>query len=120
MAQAERIDANRPQSKPSFSMAGAHSLRTAPDLREKILQAFAVNETLTVDAGEAESVDIGTIQVLLAAQKSAEAGGKTLCITASLDSPAVAFMMKTGFVNQSGHPLVSEVNNWVISGSSKQ
>jgi anti-anti-sigma regulatory factor len=102
-----------------FVMSGAYSLRNAAELRERLLNALDLNTPLMIDAGAAESVDLSTVQVLLAAQASAAGKGKELAILASAESPIVRLMADTGFLSAGGSALVPAVESWIISRSSK-
>ena len=103
-----------------ITLEGVQTLGTAAGLRSTILQAIADRRTLTIDAGTADTVDIGTLQVLIAAQKSAAAQGQSLSILADANSPVVKMMRATGFLDSTGKALVPEIKTWTISGSSPQ
>lgn len=60
------------------AITGHQSLRTAATLRASLLQALEGSGPLTIDLTAIEEADIGTLQVLVAAENSARAAGRPI------------------------------------------
>lgn len=106
----------RPQrQKDLITLKGVHSIGSAAQLRDKLIQGLAVSKKLTIDTRAIESIDLGSLQVLTAAQRSAEARGQELLIIAPETSAAFKLAQSCGFFDPSGRPLLPEVSGWTRS-----
>ncbi|MDR3536953.1 MAG: STAS domain-containing protein [Acetobacteraceae bacterium] len=62
----------------TLHLEGALTLRTADEIKMKLLEASARYGTVEVECNEADEVDLSIIQLLLAAQLSAHAMNRTI------------------------------------------
>lgn len=62
--------------------SGTLDLRSAGELRETLLAAMSGGRPVALDATEVTSVDAGIVQVLLAAQRSADQSGRRFSVIA--------------------------------------
>jgi anti-anti-sigma regulatory factor len=62
-------------------LQGVLGLREAPEVRDQLLAALDEHQVIELDLRAVESLDIGLVQVLLAARRSAEAQGRTILLT---------------------------------------
>jgi two-component system chemotaxis sensor kinase CheA len=65
---------------------GVLGLRGIGALHARLLQAFTEHAAIQIDCANAESIDAGFIQLLIAARRSAEAEGVSLLIPVPADS----------------------------------
>ena len=98
-----------------LTLNGNHTLASAAHLQKKIIQHLSASHRLTIDAGAAEAFDIGSLQVLIAAQRASEAKGQELLVIAPSGSAAFNLAQSCGFFDRKGQPLSSEVAKWTAS-----
>ena len=73
-----------------IGFSGAATIRHAEDIAERLKQALESSDHVEVDCTGVTEVDFTFMQLLLAARKSAETGGKTL----SLSAPASGALLE--------------------------
>jgi anti-anti-sigma regulatory factor len=74
-----------------ISLGPVFDIRAAGPLREALLKALKRGKPVTVDAAQVERLSTPCIQVLLAAGKTAEAGGGRLALAQASDAFIAAF-----------------------------
>ena len=99
----------------SLKLSGALGLRGIEALRGEITEALAEHEAVAIDTSAVESADASAIQLLLSAQKTANAEGKALTLTAA--GPLARALMALGLVTADGAPLVPETSTWTIKAA---
>lgn len=77
-------------------LEGASDLRSAGSLREQLLAALHAHPSVVVDTRQASSFDTGSVQVLLAASRSAARAGRDLRIIAEADGALPEAMTRLG------------------------
>lgn len=95
-------------------LTGVHSLRTAATLRESLLQALEGQGPIAIDLNDIDDADVGTLQVLVAAQRSALAAGRALRFTASAGSPTGRLLIAVGAFSAESPELASDATGWVF------
>jgi hypothetical protein len=93
---------------------GAHSLRTAATLRASLLQALEGDGPIEVDLNGIEDADIGTLQVLIAAERSAVSEGRTLRFAAEGGSAMGKLLVASGAFAASAHELAPDAPTWTF------
>lgn len=103
-------------SKPhSLELSGELSLRGIEKLKSDILSALEAHDAVALDTSLVESADASAIQLLLSAQKAANAEGKTLTLSATASGALARTLSTLGLVASDGTPLVPETTTWTIS-----
>ena len=95
-----------------IELKGAHTLGSAAKLREKILQNLLGDGPLTIDAGSAEAIDISTLQVLVAAQKTASSRGQDLTVVVPKSTAVATLAQAAGFYGADGRAMIPEAERW--------
>lgn len=95
-------------------LSGDLSLRNIVELRASLLQALAEHQSIAIDTAAVASVDVGTVQVLVAAARSAAATGRTLSLAADAAAPMGRALIRAGFFAEDGRPLVPTLS-WTIT-----
>lgn len=101
----------------SVLLSGELGLRGIEALKAEITAALAGYDEVVIDATAVESADTSAIQLLLSAQKTANADGKTLSLTAAASGPLTGTLVKLGLLRTDGAPLVPETSTWTITGA---
>lgn len=78
------------------TLSGNHSLRTAATLRASLLQALEGSGPLAIDLSGIEEADIGTLQVLVAAERSARAAGRPIRFIAGPETAVGKLLVASG------------------------
>lgn len=99
----------------SLQLSGELGLRGIEALKAGIAAALAGYDAVVIDATAVESADTSAIQLLLSAQKTANADGKALSLTAAASGPLVSTLVKLGLLARDGRPLVPETSTWTIT-----
>jgi ABC-type transporter Mla MlaB component len=99
----------------SLRLSGELGLRGIEALRGEIAAALAEHEGVAIDATAVEAADTSAIQLLLSAQKTANAEGKALTLVAA--GPLAATLVALGLVAADGAPLVPETSTWTIKAA---
>lgn len=97
----------------SVLLSGELGLRGIEALKAEITAALAGYDEVVIDATTVESADTSAIQLLLSAQKTANADGKALSLTAA--GPLAATLVTHGLLRADGTPLVPETSTWTIT-----
>lgn len=105
---------SRPSPHP-LRLSGDLSLRNIAELHQRLQQALAEHQAIAIDTGTVESVDVGTLQLLVAAAKSAAATGCSLSLAADAATPMGRALIRAGFFAESGRPLVASLSSWTIT-----
>lgn len=71
------------QSRHTVVLQAEPSIRDAARLSAELMAAIASHEAVLVDAAEVASVDIGVLQLFIAAHKSAHSAGRKFSVKAS-------------------------------------
>ena len=101
----------------SLKLSGELGLRGIEALRGEIAAALAEHEAVTIDTAAVEGVDTSAIQLLLSAQKTANAEGKALSLAATAAGPLANTLVALGLVAADGAPLVPETSTWTIKAA---
>lgn len=96
-------------------LAGELGLRGIEALKAEIAAAIAEHAAVGFDTAAVESIDASVIQLLLAAQKTANAEGKALSLAAADGSPLANTLTTLGLVAADGRGLVPETSTWTIT-----
>ena len=99
----------------SLTLSGELGLRGIDALKAEIAAALSDHEAVAIDTDAVESADTSAIQLLLSAQKTANADGKSLSLTAA--GPLAKTLMALGLVAADGTPLVPETSTWTIKAA---
>lgn len=98
----------------SVLLSGELGLRGIEALKAEITAALAGYDEVVIDATAVESADTSAIQLLLSAQKTANADGKALSLTVAA-GPLAATLVTLGLMRADGTPLVPETSTWTIT-----
>lgn len=99
---------------PVVKLTGVHSLRTAATLRGSLLQALEGQGPIVIDLNEIDDADVGTLQVLIAAERSARVAGRDLSFTVSAGSPTGRLLIAVGAVAAESPRLASDTTGWAF------
>ncbi len=99
----------------SLELSGELGLRGIEKLRADIVAALEANATVAIDTSAVESADASAIQLLLAAQKSANAKGSALSLTAPAGGAMARTLIGLGLVSADGTSLTPETSTWTIT-----
>lgn len=105
---------SRPSTHP-LHLSGDLSLRNIPELQARLLQALAEHQAIAVDTAAVESIDVGTLQLLVSATKSAAADDRTLSLAADAATPMGRALVRAGFFTETGRPLVPSLTSWTLT-----
>lgn len=105
---------SRPPPHP-LHLSGDLSLRNISELHQRLTEALAAHSAIAIDTSGVESVDAGTLQLLVAATRSADAAGRSLTLAADTATPMGRALIRAGFFAQSGRPLVPALPSWTIT-----
>lgn len=96
-----------------LTLKGTQTLGSAAQLRAKITQYLTAGEGLTIDAGAAEAIDLASLQVLIAAQRSAADSDQALSIVAPKGTAIMKLAHSAGLYSSAGVPLLAETARWI-------
>jgi anti-anti-sigma regulatory factor len=99
----------------SLALSGELGLRGIEALKAEIVAALAAHEAILIDTAAVEAADASAIQLLLAAQKTANAEGKALSLAACDGSPLARTLIALGLLRADGTPLVPETSTWTLT-----
>jgi len=93
-----------------LKFASVQTLNQADEARRKLLNALAAASGVTVDCDDIREVDLGFLQVLLAARRSAKARGIPFALARPAAGPLLAALQRGGLVGRAtgGDPAVEE------------
>jgi ABC-type transporter Mla MlaB component len=92
---------------------GALTLRTIDGTHAALRQALSKHASIEIDCAAASDIDLGVIQLLLAARKSAAASGKSLTLSAPADGALRAALVRGGFLPDSPDSLATADPFWL-------
>lgn len=90
-------------------------MRTISNLHAALTAALAEHPAIAVDTGAVESVDAGTLQLLVSATKTAAATGRSLSLAADAATPMGRALVSAGFFTSDGRQLVPSLTSWTIT-----
>lgn len=93
-------------------ISGELSLRTAQHLVEMLKQALAKYSNITVVFDAVTSIDITTLQILLAARNSAMAAGTLLTLQLPAEGMVPELLRRAGFIDADGTAMTPEGDFW--------
>lgn len=96
-------------------LSGDLSLRNISELHTRLLQALAEHRAIAVDTAAVESIDVGTLQLLVSATTSAVADDRTLNLSADAATPMGRALVRAGFFTGDGRPLVAPLSSWTLT-----
>lgn len=104
-----------PRKSTRVELAGDLSLRSIAELKSRLATALAAGAPLLIDTGGVSSIDAGCLQVLVAAQKSANAAGTSMTLSARTDGPLGRTLVAAGCLTADGRPLLAETASWTLT-----
>ncbi len=96
----------------TVKLSGALNIRGAGALLDQLKSALAVADNTTLDCTGVTSADICAVQLLVAAEKSAAAEGKTLRLLAPPGTPLNSLLRQSGFLDADGKPKAPHSDVW--------
>ena len=96
----------------TLEITGDAGLRNAQDIATMLRQALANHSSITVVTNALTSIDVSTLQLLVAARKSALAAGKTMILRAPADGPLRRLLVQAGFIGADGQSKTPEGEFW--------
>ncbi|MDP3317169.1 MAG: STAS domain-containing protein [Devosia sp.] len=99
----------------SLELSGELGLRDIEKLKSDIMAALEAHDAVALETSLVESADASAVQLLLAAQKTANAEGKSLSLSAPASGALARTLSTLGLVAADGTPLVPETSTWTIS-----
>jgi len=95
-----------------IEISGEAGLRAAQDIAERLRQALAGFNAVSIAAEAITDADITTIQLLLAARRQALASGKSLTLAAPAAGVLRALLIETGCLGADGQALTPDGDFW--------
>lgn len=80
-------------------LTGDAGIKSARDVADSLLKAIESHANIQVDTQTVSAADVTTVQTLLSARASANAGQKHLTLLAPLGAPLQAVLKQAGFLN---------------------
>ena len=105
---------SRPSAHP-LHLSGDLSLLNISGLHTRLLQALAEHRAIDLDTAAVESVDAGTLQLLVSATRSAAADDRSLRLAADADTPMGRALIRAGFFTEDGRSLVPILTSWTLT-----
>ncbi len=96
-------------------LSGDLSLRNISELHSRLLQALAEHRAIELNTAAVESVDVGTLQLLVSATTTAAAEDRTLSLVADAATPMGSALVRAGFFTGDGRPLVPTLISWILT-----
>lgn len=96
-------------------LSGDLSLRNIAELHTRLLQALAEHRAIELNTAAVESVDVGTLQLLVSATRSAAADDRSLSLAADAATPMGRALVRAGFFTGDGKPLVATLSTWTLT-----
>lgn len=97
-----------------LEFGGDLSLRDADGLKSRLAAALSNHKSLVIETDRIGGIDTSCLQVLVAAQKSANAAGTPMRLSAGVESPLGRAMVAAGFHAPDGRPLIPEAETWTL------
>ncbi len=89
-------------------------MRNISELHQRLTEALSEHQAIAIDTADVESVDAGTLQLLVAATKTAATTDRTLSLDADAATPMGRALIRAGFFSENGRPLVPSLS-WTIT-----
>ncbi len=102
-----------------LEFSGHLSLRDAAELKSRLTTALAGRKSIVIQTDGIDSIDMCCLQVLVAAQKSANAVGTRVLLSASARGPLGHAMIAAGFHAPDGRPLIPEAETWTLMSEAR-
>jgi anti-anti-sigma regulatory factor len=83
-------------------LEGAATLRTAGAIHARLLEALKGDGPIEVDCGKVTEADLSLVQLLLAARRSAERGGRAFALSSPADGPLRDVLARAGLLPETG------------------
>lgn len=83
---------------------GVQSIAMADGMRERLRAALAAADVVDVDCSGVSQADLGLVQVLVAARRSASAAGKSLRLAAAPSGALLAALRGAGIARPDSFP----------------
>lgn len=99
-----------------IALSGAVGVRDIADLARQLRELLATPGPLLIDCTAVTEIDLSAVQVLVAAHRSALAGGRSLALRAPIDGPLCRLLKAAGFLGANGTPLTPEAALWSGAG----
>ncbi|ODT26734.1 MAG: hypothetical protein ABS35_10300 [Kaistia sp. SCN 65-12] len=96
-------------------LSGDLSLRNISELQTRLKQALAEHRAIDIDTAGVESIDVGTLQLLVSATRSAAADDRSLSLAAGAGTPMGRALVRAGFFSGDGRPLVPTLSSWTLT-----
>ncbi len=97
----------------AFELGAAPGIKSVSELRDRLASEIGSRQSVTIDAGALESIDVSALQLLASAHRSAAAAGKTLLLLAPVDGVLAQTLVRLGFISADGAPLAPEGDFWL-------
>lgn len=93
-------------------ISGDAGLRAAQDIAVSLRQALAKHSKVAIATHSVTGADITTIQLLLAANRQANASGKSLALAAAPVGALRELLIEVGCLDADGQPLAADGDFW--------
>ena len=81
----------------TLSVEGAMTINHIGDLKDRLVEAFASAESVTVDVSLAADIDVAGVQLLCACNRFSSGRGKEMCLRLGENTQFVEFLDEVGF-----------------------
>ena len=96
-----------------LSLKGSLGLRDATRLAEDFERALAAPGPVLVDCAELTEIDLAIVQLLISAQRTAMAAGRSLTLRHPVDGPLERLLKAAGILAADGSALASDGQFWI-------
>jgi ABC-type transporter Mla MlaB component len=80
-----------------FALSGVLTMRAVEEIHTKLREALAAHQVVELDCTEASEVDLGFVQLLVAARSSARHAGKSITLAARPEGALLDALTRGGF-----------------------
>jgi ABC-type transporter Mla MlaB component len=101
----------------SLKLTGDLSLRQASRVCELLGDAVADHQNIEIDGADVTEVDVSSVQLLVAAFKSAQAAQKNFIVKFPAGGALDAVLQRVGLISPEGDPLSPECDAWARSAA---
>jgi anti-anti-sigma regulatory factor len=109
-----------PSSAAVIRCTGDVGLRTCDATHAALTAALATHDEVVVDCTEARDVDVGFVQMLISARRTADASGQRLRLSAPADGALLEVLVRGGFLDPQHAGAGAEAALWAgITGESR-
>jgi kynureninase len=82
----------------AFNLPASVTLRSAPDLREAMLERLGATSQLTINCAALEEADLSLLQLIVALRKSGAERGATIALKHPAGGPLQQLLARAGFI----------------------